>query len=115
MHFLAANLGIEELQIDEVTLRKKVEFRYGKILREMSAGIAFGEKALTENSPRTVSIISKNVMHMLILNREIHLELILKYKRQIQLKQELLYSLFFANTCDDIYFIRDSLLYCFTK
>ena len=27
----------------------------------------------------------------------------------------MLYSLFFASTCEDVYFIRDTLLFCFTK
>ena len=51
----------------------------------MGPGLAFGEKALTENSPRTVSIISKTVSHLLILNRDIHLELILEYKNKLYL------------------------------
>lgn len=80
LHLLAGNLEIED-KIDEFTKKNKVEAKWGKILREMGPGIAFGEKALTENCPRTVSIISKNVTHLLILNRDIHLELILEYKR----------------------------------
>lgn len=47
----------------------------------MGPGTAFGEKALTENSPRTVTIVSSTESSMLILNRENHLELILEYKR----------------------------------
>ena len=46
--------------LDIFALRRKVELRWGKILREMGPGVAFGEKALTENSPRTVTIISTN-------------------------------------------------------
>ena len=52
-------MGVElEEKADSFALKRKVELRWGKILREMGPGVAFGEKALTENSPRTVSIIS---------------------------------------------------------
>ena len=65
MHLLVGNIEIEE-KLDEFVVRNKVENKWGKILREMGPGLAFGEKALTENSPRTVSIISKTVSHLLI-------------------------------------------------
>ena len=51
LHLLVGNIEIEE-KLDEFVVRNKVENKWGKILREMGPGLAFGEKALTENSPR---------------------------------------------------------------
>lgn len=43
---------------------------YGNVLREMKSGEVFGEKALTENAPRSASILCKTNCVYIILEKK---------------------------------------------